>query len=113
MCLYIRPHPSDLIAAPRDWKPALWAAGSALLISSSEEIDVESVDDVPSHLPQNEELVDVVTHAMAKLNINWPAECHVELQRGKLDEGFLRFKIPPPHRSLPFFPDLHTEVSRS
>ncbi len=59
------------------------------------------------------ELVDVVTRAMAKLNINWPFECHVKLQRGKLDEGFLRFKIPPPHRSLPFFPNLHTEVSRS
>ncbi len=37
----------------------------------------------------------------------------VEPQRGKLDERFLRFKTPPPHRSLPFFPDLHTEMSRS
>ncbi len=48
-----------------------------------------------------------------KLNINCPVECHVEPQRGKLDERFLQFKTPPPHRSLPFFPDLHTEVSRS
>ncbi len=89
------------------------AAGSAFLISSSEEIDVESVDDVPSHSPQYEELVDVVTRAVAKLIINWSAECHVELQRGKLDGRFLWFKTPPPHQSLPFFPDLHTEVSRS
>ncbi len=91
------------------------AAGSALLISSSEEIDVQSVDDVPSLSPQYEELVDVVTRAVAKLIINWPAvgQCHVELQRGKLDGRFLWFKTPPPHQSLPFFPDLHTEVSRS
>ncbi len=32
---------------------------------------------------------------------------------GKLDERFLRARPPPPHRSLPFFPDLHTEVCRS
>ncbi len=30
--------------------------------------------------------MDVVTRAVAKLNINWLAECHVEL-RGKLDES--------------------------
>ncbi len=90
-----------------------WATGSALLISSTEEIDVESADDVPSHSPQYEELVVVVTRAVAKLNINWSAECHVEPQRGKLEERFLWFKTPPPHRSLLFFPDLHTEVSRS
>ncbi len=82
------------------------AASSALLIYSSEEIDVESVDDVPSHFTQYEELVDVVTRPVAKLNINWPAECHIEPQRGK---SFLRFKTPPPHWSLAFF---HTEVSR-
>ncbi len=51
--------------------------------------------------------------AVAKLNLDWPAERQVEPQRGKLDERFLRFKTPPPHRSLPFFPDLHTEMSRS
>ncbi len=45
---------------------------------------MESVDDVPSHSPQYEELVDVVTRVVAKLNINWPVECHVEPQRGKL-----------------------------
>ncbi len=47
------------------------------------------------------------------LNIDCPAERQVEPRRGKLDERFLRFKTPPPHRSLPFFPDLHTEMSRS
>jgi hypothetical protein len=60
-----------------------------------------------------EELVEVVTRAVAKLNISWPAEVPVEPQKSKLDERFLRVKPPPPRRSLPFFPDLHTEVSRS
>ncbi len=90
------------------------AAGSAFLFSSSEEIDVGSAEYVsPSLSPQYEELVEVVTRAVAKLNIDWPAERQVEPQRGKLDERFLRFKTPSPHRSLPFFPDLHTEMSRS
>ncbi len=65
----------------------------------------------PSLSPQYEDLVEVVTRAVAKLNIDWPAKRQVEPQRGKLDERFLRFKTPPPHRSLPFFPDLHTERS--
>ncbi len=86
------------------------AVGSALLPSSSEGVDVESFNDVPSHSPQYEELVNVVTRAMAKLSINWPAQCHVEPQRGKLDERFLRFKTPPPHRSLPFFPHRGVEI---
>ncbi|KAL0177443.1 hypothetical protein M9458_026337, partial [Cirrhinus mrigala] len=54
--------------------------------------------------PQYKELLEVVTCAVAKLNINWPAKSQAELQRSKLDERFLR---------LPFFPDLHTEVARS
>ncbi len=75
---------------------------------------MEIVENVsPSLSPQYEELVEVITRAVAKLNIDWPAECQIEPQRGKLDERFLQFKTPPPHRSLPFFPDLHTEVSRS
>ncbi len=88
------------------------AAGSAFLLSSSEEVDVGSAEYFsPSLSPQYEDLVEVVTRAVAKLNIDWPAKHQVEPQRGKLDERFLRFKTPPPHRSLPFFPDLHTERS--
>ncbi len=63
--------------------------------------------------PQYEELLEVVTRAVAKLNINWPADDQTEEQRSKLDERFLRSKSLPLRRSLPFFPDLHTEVSRS
>ncbi|KAI2654754.1 Transposon Ty3-G Gag-Pol polyprotein [Labeo rohita] len=85
---------------------------STLRISSSEEVESECVEVAPQS-PQYEELLEVVTRAVAKLNIDWPAEKQAELQRGKLDERFLRNRPPPSHRSLPFFPDLHTEVSRS
>ncbi|MCI4377585.1 hypothetical protein PGIGA_G00205140 [Pangasianodon gigas] len=85
---------------------------SALHLSSSEEVDVESVDPEPQS-PQYGELLEVVTRAVAKLNIDWPAESRPELQCSRLDEHFLRSRPPPPPRSLPFFPDLHTEVSRS
>ncbi|KAL0196189.1 hypothetical protein M9458_009761, partial [Cirrhinus mrigala] len=85
-----------------------------LHLSSSEEVDVETVDEVSApQFPQYEELLEVVTRAVAKLNIDWPAEPQVEPQKSKLDERFLRSRPPPARRSLPFFPDLHTEVSRS
>ncbi len=56
----------------------------------------------------------MVTRAVAKLNIEWPAEreCQ-ERPKSKLDERFLCSRSPPPRRDLPFFPDLHTEVFRS
>ncbi len=88
-------------------------AGSALHLSPSEEEDVESTDYSPIQSPQYEELLEVVTLAVAKLNIDWPTYNQTEKQRNKLDERFLRSKSLPLRRSLPFFPDLHTEVSRS
>ncbi len=88
-------------------------AGSALRLSPSEEEDVESADYSPIESPQYEELLEAVIRAVAKLNIDWPAENQTEKQRSKLDERFLCSKSLPLRRSLPFFPDLHTEVSRS
>ncbi|XP_053090988.1 uncharacterized protein LOC128318536 [Pangasianodon hypophthalmus] len=88
--------------------------GSTRLLSSSEEVDVAGVDeDSPPQFPQYEELFEVVTRAVAQLNIDWPAEKQAELQTSRLDERFQRSKPPPPRRSLPLFPDLHTKVSRS
>ncbi len=87
-------------------------AGSTLDHSSSEEEETVSVDEPPQSL-QYEELLEVVTRAVDKLHIDWPAEQQTELRGSKLDERFLRARPPPPHRSLPFFPDLHTEVCRS
>ncbi len=86
--------------------------GSTLDQSSFEEEEMESVDEPPQSL-QYEELLEVVTRAVDKLKIDWPAEQQTESRGSKLDERFLRARPPPPHRSLPFFPDLHTEVCRS
>ncbi len=88
-------------------------AGSAFHLSPSEEEDVESADYSPIQSPQYEELLEVVTRAVAKLNIDWPADDQTEKQRSKLDERFLLIKSLPLCRSLPFFPDVHTEVLRS
>ncbi len=82
----------------------LFPPGSALLLSSSEEVDVESVEYSAPQSPQYEELLEVVTRVVAKLNIDWPTEKQAELQKSKLDEHFLRTKPLPPRRRLPFFP---------
>ncbi len=50
---------------------------------------------------------------LEKRKKNKPAGEQAELQTSRLDERFLRAKRSPPTRSLPFFLDLHTEVSRS
>ncbi len=50
-------------------------------LSDSEELDVLSIEagefaeSSPLHSHAHEELVDVLTRAVAKLNINWPQEC--------------------------------------
>lgn len=81
---------------------------------SSEEVDVvgfgEAVDSPPQSL-HCEELMEVVTLAVAKLNIERPAEQQAELPRRKLDECFLHSRLLPP--CLLFFSDLHTEMSTS
>ncbi len=86
---------------------------SALHLSSSEEGECDSAEAPPPQSPQYEDMLEVMTRAVAKLKIDWPAEECAEPQISKLDERFLRAKRSPPTRSLPFFPDLHTEVSRS
>ncbi|ROL54951.1 hypothetical protein DPX16_1823 [Anabarilius grahami] len=90
-----------------------------LMASSSEELDVVSMvtgesEDPPLQSPTSEELMEVLSRAVAKLNIDWPAEKQEQTVRSKLDERFLpSWSAQPPRRALPFFPDLHTEVSRS
>ncbi len=49
-------------------------AGSALHFSSSEEGEYESVEVPPPVSPQYEELFEVMTRAVAKLNIRWPGQ---------------------------------------
>ncbi|KAG1961314.1 hypothetical protein F2P79_005480 [Pimephales promelas] len=92
----------------------------SLQLSSSEELDVESIDvdtvetgDSPAQSPAQQELMDVLTRAVQKLSIDWPIEKKESRVKSKLDERFLPSHSLPPRRFLPFFPDLHTEVARS
>ena len=90
-----------------------------LELSASEEVDVLSIeggdfgDDSPPHVPAYEELVEVVSRAVARLNISWPHERQETLIKSKLDERFLQHREQPRHRGLPFFPDLHNELCKS
>ncbi len=60
-------------------------AGSAFHLSPSKEEDVESANYSPIQSPQYEELLEVVTSAVAKLNIDWPADDQTVKQKSKLD----------------------------
>ncbi|XDV29637.1 hypothetical protein PO909_032721 [Leuciscus waleckii] len=88
-----------------------------LQLSSSEELDVVSIDaeseDSPPQSHAFEELLDVITRAVERLSIEWPEDRQGARSKSKLDERFLPSRAQPQCRSLPFFPDLHTEVSRS
>ncbi len=59
------------------------------------------------------ELVDVLSRATEKLALDWPDEPR-ESPASKLDERFLSGpNSRPERRKLPFFSDLHQEISRS
>ncbi|XP_060741844.1 uncharacterized protein LOC132856323 [Tachysurus vachellii] len=94
--------------------------GMLLSASGSEELDVGGDVLSPSVKPNEreqsvtfEELLEVVSRAVGRLNLDWPEE-EVSVARSKLDDRFLTSgRRPPARRRLPFFPDLHAEVSRS
>ncbi len=59
------------------------------------------------------ELVEVFSRATEKLALDWPDEPR-ESRASKLDERFLNgANSMPERRKLPFFSDLHQEISRS
>ncbi len=59
------------------------AAAAEFLLSSSEEVDVGNTGRItPSLSLQYEELLEVITRAVAKLNLDWPAERLSETQKG-------------------------------
>ncbi len=64
---------------------------------------MECADYFTPQSPQYEELSEVVTRAVTKLNIDWPTEKQTELHKSKLDERFLHTKLLPPRQSLRFF----------
>ncbi len=108
------PSPDRFSASYQGWEAC--AAAHTLQLSDSEELDAANVRDTEDSPPQSrayEELVEVVTRAVEKLIIDWPAEREDLRSRGKLDERFLPSRAQPQRPGLPFFPDLHTEVSRS
>ncbi len=62
-----------------------------LQLSDSEELDAANARDTENSPPQSrfyEELVEVVTRAVEKLCIDWPAEREDVCSKGKLDERF-------------------------
>ncbi len=87
---YLLPHQPDPLPALWDRKPVL-------------RFFVRSADYSAIQSPQYEDLLEVVTRTVAKLNIDWPTEKQTEPQRSKLDERFLHTKSLPPRQSLPFF----------
>ncbi|XP_016319979.1 uncharacterized protein LOC107671579, partial [Sinocyclocheilus anshuiensis] len=64
--------------------------------------------------PSYNELLDVVTCAVGKFGLDWDCEPMQDQAQSKLDDRFLTSRTPSqPRRPLPFFQDLHQEVSRS
>ncbi|KAF4098348.1 hypothetical protein G5714_020378 [Onychostoma macrolepis] len=63
--------------------------------------------------PSYSELLEVVTRALDKLGLDWDCEPTQNQSQSKLDDWFLTSHTPSqPRRPLPFFQDLHQEVSR-
>lgn len=116
-------HPSNPIASGKGLGARMAASpapsGSSMHCSSSEELESVSVqavetEDHETPLSQGyEELLEVVTRAVAKLSVDWPQDQQQVTPISKLDERYLKKRVQPQRRGLPFFPDLHTEVSKS
>lgn len=98
-----QPSPAGSFAQARDMEArsvAFSAPSESIMLglSSSEELDVPSIDagdigDLPAISPQNEELMEVVSRAVSKLNTEWPAEKQEALRKSKLDERFLQSTV--------------------
>ncbi len=91
-------------------------AASALLGYAQEEQEMfegEEVETKPSQssYPAYEELLEVMECAMARLDLLWKWTKMVA-PRGRLNERYLSGHNPPAQVSLPFLPDLHTEVEK-
>ncbi len=80
-----------------------------LQLSDSEELDVASAnaiytEDSPPQSHAYEELVEVLTRAVERLNIDWPAERECVRSKSRLDERVLPSRTQPQRQGLPFFP---------
>ncbi len=77
-------------------------------MSEGEEAEAEPAQ---SSCPAYDELLEVMERATARLDLPWK-RAKMVAPRGRLDERYLSGHSPPPQVSLPFLPDLHTEVER-
>ncbi len=97
------PSPDRFSASYQGWEARTAVSSTsieahALQLSDSEELDAPNARDTEDPPPQSrayEELVEVVTRAIEKLSINWPAEREDFHSRGKLDERFLLSRAQP------------------
>ncbi len=115
------PLPDRFSASSQGWeaRAAFFSApieAQTLQLSDSDELDVVSAnardtEDSPPQSRAYEELVKVVTRAVEKLSIDWPAERSSRSFKRQLDERFLPSHAQPQHRGFAIF--VHTEVWRS
>ncbi|XP_026126050.1 uncharacterized protein LOC113107622 [Carassius auratus] len=77
----------------------------------AEEDDLDPQPRQPS-CPVYAELVEVMERATDKLQLPW-RRAQGEIVRGRLDDRFLPEHRPPAQQSLPFLPDLHSEIERA
>ncbi|XP_073708624.1 uncharacterized protein [Garra rufa] len=72
--------------------------------------DAEAESSLPS-CPAYEELLEVMDRATARLDLPWKRARKIT-PRGRLDERYLSGHNHPAPVSLPFLPDLHTEIEK-
>ncbi len=90
-------------------------AGSALLAHGQEWVDEDEEDiSEPSKpvCPAYDELLEVMERATARLDLQWRHE-KGGVARSRLDERFLSGHNLPAPVSLPFLPDLHSEIMKA
>ncbi len=73
--------------------------------------DEAEAEPAQSFCPAYDELLEVMEHATARLDLPWKRAKMVAPQ-SRLDERYLSGHSPPARVSLPFLPDLHAEVEK-
>ncbi len=91
-------------------------AAGALLGYAQEEQEMSEGDEAEAEPDQSsclayDELLEVMEHATARLDLLWK-RAKMVAPRGRLDERYLSGHNRPARVSLPFLPDLHAEVEK-
>ncbi len=104
-----------LFPSPRARDTVSFGLDDILQTAASDSEDLAAISSGQEARPSAaySELVDVLSHATQELALDWPDETR-ESRASKLDERFLSgANSKPERRKLPFFSDLHQEISRS